>query len=261
MLFYIFFNASRKWGLLDPLPDLGAAFRERVDVLRIERLDALRDAPVESVGGEKRLEGLRRGGVAAGHPDPGPGQPADHLAERRILAPDPGQVRHAEIFKPRDVHFLGILSAMPQRRTVFFVSDGTGITAQMLGHSLLTQFEGVEFNQVTLPFVDNADRAQECLERIERESLRGSGQPIVFSSLVNGDVREVVRRANALFVDFFETFIGPLEAELGIKSSHTIGRSHSTMDKPEYQQRIEAVNFSMAHDDGASHRELSEADV
>jgi regulator of PEP synthase PpsR (kinase-PPPase family) len=150
---------------------------------------------------------------------------------------------------------------MPQRRTVFFVSDGTGITAQMLGHSLLTQFEGVDFNQVTLPFIDNVDKAEECLERIERESLRGDGQPIVFSTLVNGDVREVVRRANALFVDFFETFIGPLEGGLGIKSSHTIGRSHSATDKQEYKQRIEAVNFAMAHDDGSSHRELSEADV
>jgi hypothetical protein len=150
---------------------------------------------------------------------------------------------------------------MPQRRTVFFVSDGTGITAQMLGHSLLTQFEGIEFNQVTLPFVDSTDKAQECLERIERESLRGDGQPIVFSTLVNGDVREVVRRANALFVDFFEAFIGPLEAGLGLKSSHTIGRSHSALDKQEYKQRIEAVNFAMAHDDGASHRELGEADV
>ena len=150
---------------------------------------------------------------------------------------------------------------MPQRRTVFFVSDGTGITAQMLGHSLLTQFEGVEFNQVTLPFIDNVDKAQDCLERIERESLRSDGQPIVFSTLVNGDVREVVRQANALFVDFFETFIGPLEGGLGIKSSHTIGRSHSAMDKQEYKQRIEAVNFSMAHDDGSSHRELGEADV
>ena len=150
---------------------------------------------------------------------------------------------------------------MPQRRTVFFVSDGTGITAQMLGHSLLTQFEGVEFNQVTLPFIDSVDKAQECLERIERESLRGSGQPIVFSTLVNGDVREVVRRANALFVDFFETFIGPIEGELGIKSSHTVGRSHSSTDKQEYKQRIEAINFTMAHDDGSSHRELSEADV
>ena len=150
---------------------------------------------------------------------------------------------------------------MPQRRTVFFVSDGTGITAQMLGHSLLTQFEGVEFNQVTLPFIDNVDKARDCLERIERESLRSDGQPIVFSTLVNGDVREVVRQANALFVDFFETFIGPLEGGLGIKSSHTIGRSHSAMDKQVYKQRIEAVNFSLAHDDGSSHRELGEADV
>jgi len=150
---------------------------------------------------------------------------------------------------------------MTQRRTVFFVSDGTGITAQMLGHSLLTQFEGVEFDQVNLPFVDSPDKAQDALERIERESLRANGPPIVFSTLVNGDVRDVVRRANALFLDFFETFIDPLEAGLGIKSSHTIGRSHSTMDKREYKQRIEAVNFAMAHDDGASHRDLGEADV
>lgn len=150
---------------------------------------------------------------------------------------------------------------MIPRRTVFFVSDGTGITAQMLGHSLLTQFEGVEFDQVTLPFVDNFDRAQEALERIEREALRGNGQPIVFSTLVNNDAREVVRRANALFLDFFETFIDPLEAGLGVRSSHAIGRSHSATDKQEYKQRIEAINFSMAHDDGASHRELAEADV
>src|SRR5712692_5826542 len=150
---------------------------------------------------------------------------------------------------------------MTQRRTVFFVSDGTGITAQILGHSLLTQFEGVDFNHVTLPFVDSAERAEECLARIEAEAASGSGQPIVFSTLVNQDVRQVVRRANALFLDFFETFIDPLEAGLGVKSSHTIGRSHSAMDKKEYQQRIEAINFAMAHDDGASHRELGQADV
>jgi hypothetical protein len=147
---------------------------------------------------------------------------------------------------------------MSQRRTVFFVSDGTGITAQMLGHSLLTQFEGVEFQQVTLPFVDSTEKAEECLARIGAET---NGQPIVFSTLVNSDVREVLRRANALVIDFFESFIDPLEAGLGVKSSHTIGRSHSAMDKKEYQQRIEAINFAMAHDDGASHRELGQADV
>jgi [pyruvate, water dikinase]-phosphate phosphotransferase / [pyruvate, water dikinase] kinase len=150
---------------------------------------------------------------------------------------------------------------MSQRRTVFFVSDGTGITAQMLGHSLLTQFEGMEFNQVTLPFVDSAEKAEECLARIEAESANGNGPPVVFSTLVNQDVREVVRRSKALFIDFFETFIDPLEAGLGVKSSHTIGRSHSAMDKKEYQQRIEAINFAMAHDDGASNRDLGQADV
>ena len=150
---------------------------------------------------------------------------------------------------------------MPHRRTVFFVSDGTGITAQMLGNSLLTQFEGLDFNQVTLPFVNALDKAEDCCARIEAEAGRGNGLPIVFSTLVNGDVRAVVRKANALFVDFFETFIGPLEAGLGVPSSHTIGRSHSALDKREYTQRIEAINFSMSHDDGASHRDLGKADV
>jgi hypothetical protein len=131
----------------------------------------------------------------------------------------------------------------------------------MLGHSLLTQFEGVDFNQVTLPFVDSVEKAEECLARIQDETAKGNGQPVVFSTLVNQDVRAVLRRANVLVLDFFETFIDPLEAGLGVKSSHTIGRSHSAMDKKEYQQRMEAINFSMAHDDGSSHRELAQADV
>lgn len=152
---------------------------------------------------------------------------------------------------------------MAERRVVFFVSDGTGITAQMLGHSLLTQFEGIEFAEVTVPFVDSVEKAQECLARIQDEAAKtnGTGKPIVFSTLVNNDVREVLRVSKALFVDFFETFIDPLEAELGMRSTHAIGRSHSALDKQEYAQRIEAVNFAMAHDDGASHVDLDQAQV
>jgi hypothetical protein len=144
---------------------------------------------------------------------------------------------------------------------VFFVSDGTGITAQMLGHSLLTQFEGVEFNQVTLPFIDSVEKAAECRARIEEAAARGNGRPIVFSTLVNGDVRDVIRGAPAVCLDFFETFIDPLEEGLGIRSNHTIGRSHSALDMQEYQRRIEAINFAMSHDDGASSAELDQADV
>jgi len=150
---------------------------------------------------------------------------------------------------------------MSPRRTVFFVSDGTGITAEMLGHSLLTQFEGVQFDQVTLPFVDSLARAEECRERIAAEAVRVGAAPIVFSTLVDRAYREVVWRAPALCFDFFETFIAPLEEGLGIHSTRHVGRSHSALDMQEYSRRIEAVNFSMAHDDGASNVDLDQAEV
>ena len=151
---------------------------------------------------------------------------------------------------------------MPHRRTVLFISDGTGITVQMLGQSLLTQFEGLEVKDVTLPFIDSLAKAEaECMPRIREALAAGNGAPIVFSTLVNREARDLIRRSGALVLDFFETFIDPLEAGLGIKSNHTIGRSHSSADKQEYKHRIEAINFSMAHDDGASHRDLAEADV
>ena len=151
---------------------------------------------------------------------------------------------------------------MPHRRTVLFISDGTGITVQMLGQSLLTQFEGLEVKDVTLPFIDSLAKAEaECMPRIQEALASGNGAPIVFSTLVNREARDLIRRSGALVLDFFETFIDPLEAGLGIKSNHTIGRSHSSADKQEYKHRIEAINFSMAHDDGASHRDLAEADV
>ncbi len=151
---------------------------------------------------------------------------------------------------------------MPDRRVVLFVSDGTGITVQMLGHSLLTQFEGLEFKELTLPFIDSLEKAEsECMPRIREALAAGNSAPIVFSTLVNREARDVIRRSGALVFDFFETFIDPLEAGLGMKSNHTIGRSHSSADKQDYKNRIEAINFSMAHDDGASHRDLAEADV
>src|SRR5437879_9332262 len=76
------------------------------------------------------------------------------------------------------------------RRTVFFVSDGTGITVEMLGHSLLTQFDGIEFDQRTIPFIDSVDKAQACVSRINEASASGNGRPVVFTTLVNPEIRE-----------------------------------------------------------------------
>jgi len=151
---------------------------------------------------------------------------------------------------------------MPQRRTVFFVSDGTGITAETFGHSLLAQFEGIRFEQLRLPFIDTPDKADDAVGRINAAHDGDGRRPIVFSTLVNPDINRIVRqKANAVFLDMFQTFVEPLEHELGIKSTHSIGRSHNIADSEKYKQRIEAINFSLAHDDGQLDRGLAEADV
>lgn len=146
-------------------------------------------------------------------------------------------------------------------RTVFFISDGTGITAETLGHSLLTQFEGISFRQVRIPFVTTLAQAQDCLAQIRDAARRDGTRPIVITTLVDANVGNLLRAADALFLDFFETFIAPLEGELGSKSSHTIGRSHGQASSQDYINRIEAVNFTLAHDDGASDRNLDKAEV
>lgn len=147
-------------------------------------------------------------------------------------------------------------------RTVFFISDGTGITAETLGHSLLAQFPDTRFRQVRVPFVDDIDKAIDCASQI-RDAAREDGvRPIVFSTLVNPDTVAALRKADALFLDLFERFIGPLETELGQRSTHAVGRFHGIADSSDYKRRIEAINFAMAHDDGVSNNgELEEADV
>lgn len=147
------------------------------------------------------------------------------------------------------------------KRTAFFVSDRTGITAEMLGHSLLTQFDGVGFNEVTLPFVDSIEKAQEVVKQIDLQAASEGMRPIVISTLARTEIAQVVGKANALFLDCFEIFISPLERELGVRASHTVGRSHSVTDFVNYHHRIESVNYTLSHDDGVSGRDLSEADV
>jgi regulator of PEP synthase PpsR (kinase-PPPase family) len=150
---------------------------------------------------------------------------------------------------------------MPTRRSAFFISDRTGITAEMLGHSLLTQFEQVEFSETTLPFIDTPEKAQAAVAEINAAGMRDGVRPLVFSTLVDPDISVVVTKANALVLDCFQIFIAPMEVELGIRSSHAVGRSHSVADSSGYFRRIDAVNYALSYDDGQSTKELENADV
>ncbi len=148
----------------------------------------------------------------------------------------------------------------PSTRTVFFVSDGTGITAETFGHAVLSQFE-MRFRPVRLPFIDSIDKAHEAARRINDSFAMDNQKPIVFSTLVKPELSNVIRQSRGMHMDLFQTFVAPLESELGVKSTHSIGRVHNVVDTEEYKNRIEAINFSLAHDDGQSHKNLAEADV
>jgi regulator of PEP synthase PpsR (kinase-PPPase family) len=150
---------------------------------------------------------------------------------------------------------------MAAKRTVFFISDGTGITAESLGHSLLSQFEEIAFRQVRIPFVDNLEKAHECVAQIRAAREHDGVRPVVISTLVNTDIANQIRAADALHLNFFETFIAPLEAEFHTRSSHTVGKSRKVATSTAYTDRIEAVNFTLAHDDGVSSTDLDQADI
>jgi regulator of PEP synthase PpsR (kinase-PPPase family) len=146
-------------------------------------------------------------------------------------------------------------------RTVFFVSDGTGITSETFGTAILAQFES-KFRYLRLPFVDSVDKALRAANEINQAGLVDGSKPIVFTTLVNADVLAVITdHCQGMLLDMFGTFIRPLEAELQLKSNHHVGRFSDVSKSKEYQARIEAINFSLAHDDGQSHRDLAQSDV
>ena len=147
------------------------------------------------------------------------------------------------------------------RKRVFFVSDRTGITVEALGSSLLSQFAEMEFLRLTLPFIDTIEKAREAVAQVN-EAHRDSGErPLVFSSIVDDAVRAEINKTSGLVLDVFERFIVPLENELQQKSLHAVGKTHSVSNVKDYNHRIEAINYTLAHDDGVTHRGLEEADI
>ena len=150
---------------------------------------------------------------------------------------------------------------MPHR-TVFFVSDGTGITAETFGNSILAQFPA-KHRHVRRPFIDAVDKAEAVVREINETFLREGKRPVVFVTLVNDAVRDALtaESCKGLVLDMFRTFVEPLEIEFGVKSNHRVGRFSDVSKSQEYTERIDAINFSLAHDDGQSSRNLDIADV
>ncbi|WP_111495848.1 MULTISPECIES: pyruvate, water dikinase regulatory protein [Marinobacter] len=147
------------------------------------------------------------------------------------------------------------------KRTAFFISDGTGITAEALGNSLLAQFEKIHFERITVPYIDDLEKAAAVVKRIDRMAQLDDAKPLIFDTIVDSVIRAEVSRANGFMVDIFGTFLQPLELELDASSSYSVGRSHSISNETNYERRINAVNFALDNDDGARTRHYDEADL
>lgn len=147
------------------------------------------------------------------------------------------------------------------KRSVFFISDRTGITAEALGNSLITQFEGVEFNQIHMPFINTLEKAQDCVLKINKIAEVDDNLPLIFSTQINQKFRKIIESSNGVFFDFFKAFISKMEKTLDIESSHTSGRSHGINHNKNYYNRMNSVNFTLNGDDGMNPKTYKNADI
>ncbi len=150
---------------------------------------------------------------------------------------------------------------MSHRRHAFIVSDRTGITSQSMADALLNQFDNIEFKRHTHPFVDTPEKAEQTVAVINQSAVESAQRPLIFSSIVDDHIREIIHTSNGLHLDFFDAFIGILEQELDTEANHLVGTTHGMQDTARYDARMEAVNFSLNHDDGVTDKDLKQADV
>lgn len=148
-----------------------------------------------------------------------------------------------------------------KERLVFFISDRTGITVETIGHTLITQFPGIRFVQRTFPFVNTPEKAESTIKRINEAGARHGTRPIIFNTILDDELKAVIATAEGMHLDFFNMFLIPLEEELDCHSSHKSGLSHGMADEEQYMSRIDALNFSLTNDDGASTNKYPNADV
>jgi [pyruvate, water dikinase]-phosphate phosphotransferase / [pyruvate, water dikinase] kinase len=146
------------------------------------------------------------------------------------------------------------------KRPIFYISDGTGITAETIGHSVLTQFEGIQFDTTRVPFIDNEEKAREAALRLMHSQSQTGHRAIVINTVVDPLLSAILADSGALMLDVFAPFILPLETELGAKRTPKVGKAHGMHNYAEYEARMHATNYALTHDDG-SELNYSDAEV
>ena len=150
---------------------------------------------------------------------------------------------------------------MPEYHTIFLVSDRTGITIEGLVRTLLTQFDTVPAERVVRPFCDDADKLEQVVAEINAAAETDMAPPLVYSSIVDPDLRARLKRSRGRVFDIFDVFLPAMSENLHLHSRERVGHAHGIGDYVDYDRRVEAVNFALSFDDGARLKGLEEADL
>lgn len=142
-------------------------------------------------------------------------------------------------------------------KDVYYISDGTGILATNLGQSLLCQFPEVNFHEEHFPFVRTIAEAEKTIAYILNQSV--GRRPIIFSTIMNREIIEVFDRPEVEFFDGYDFFLSKLERVLEAKALRVPGFSRH-IDNVSMSKRVEAIHYSLEHDDGIRPDDLDKAD-
>lgn len=144
------------------------------------------------------------------------------------------------------------------KKTIYFISDHTGLTVEGLARTLLSQFDLKDVEYRVKPYIDSVNKAEALLVEILQHP---ADERLVFSSLTDKAVAEVFAAAEVDLIDLFAAFIPRLEKKLGQKASGKTGLAHSARDYHNYMLRIDALNFALTHDDGLNNKHYQQAEV
>ncbi len=144
---------------------------------------------------------------------------------------------------------------------IFYISDGTGITAETLGHSLITQFESLDIESVTIPYVDTKEKAIIAVEKINAAADQNTSPPLIMATIIDDEIRNIISNSDGNLFEFFSIFLKPLSNILKQPYSHVTGKSHGLPDQKNYKARIDAINLALTCDDGLGIKYYNEADI
>ncbi len=145
-------------------------------------------------------------------------------------------------------------------RHVFYISDGTAITAEVLGHAVMSQFP-VTISSITLPFVENESRARAVKDQIDAIYQQTGVRPLVFYSIVLPEIRAIILQSEGFCQDIVQALVAPLQQEMKLDPTPIAHRTHGLNpgNLNKYDARIAAIDYTLAHDDGISLRNLDQA--